>query len=98
MADTTLAEEFRRRLRERGKRVGMHTALLELREATETAVASVGGSETMTSREELAHDEGVKEGLHDLRERMDDLRRELGGELEDIRAAYSPWGVPELGP
>lgn len=94
----TLTEELRRRLSLRSTIVGLHTAMLELRESMEDALAAVGGEHLGDLRVEAAYDDGLTEGEELAKCTYLDQAREHRKEAEALRASFSGWGVIPNGP
>jgi hypothetical protein len=91
----TLLEEFRRRLALRSATVGMHTAMLELREAVEDALTALGGMETRSHREDAIYAEGMDEGEELAKATYLDEAREA---REALTENFSDWGVQKCPP
>jgi hypothetical protein len=91
----TLLEEFRKRLALRGALVGMHTAMLELREAVEDALTALGGMEPRSRREDMIYDEGMQEGEELAKATYLDENKEI---RRSLTSNFADWGVPNYPP
>lgn len=91
----TLQEELRRRLSARSTKVGLHTAMLELREAMEDAIASMGGMDLRTHREDAIYDQGVDEGEELAKATYLDEAKEQREAANGLRASFADWGLPQ---
>lgn len=95
----TLQEELRRRLSARSTKVGLHTAMLELREAMEDAIASMGGMDLRTHREDAIYDQGYEHGQNEGEELAKatylDEAKEQREAANGLRASFADWGLPQ---
>jgi hypothetical protein len=91
----TLLEELRKRLALRSAVVGMHTAMLELREAVEDALTALGGMDTRSHREDMIYEEGMDEGEELAKATYLDENREIRRSFTDN---FADWGVPNYPP
>ena len=87
----TLVEEFRHRLLMRGGEVGLHTAMLELHEAVEDALAAIGGIDLRSHREDAIHGEGYSDGL---REGEELAKCTYLDQVAELKKNLSSWGRP----